>query len=112
MIAGKLRHRVSIMEDRNTDQQDDYGQFVKEPIEIAEAFVAIEPLSGREIFVARQSIPDATTRITFRWHEGLEEQLNAEQYIEFRGRRLDFLERPRNLNERNRTFELLATERN
>ena len=76
---GKLRHRVTF--ERYTELLDTAGEVVQDPdtgdilrdwVEVATVWAAIEPLSARE-FVAQQQIQSAVTaRITIRYREGLD----------------------------------------
>lgn len=70
MKGGKLRHRVTIQEPVET--QNDYGEPEIRWQNVATAVqVSIEPLRGREYFTARQEVADVTVRIEMRYRSDI-----------------------------------------
>src|SRR6185437_1339320 len=78
--AGDLRHRITIKE--HAPAYDDYNRPVKatdgsdwKPIQPTGSFwAAIEPLSGREIIVAKEVAPTATHVIRMRYAPGITDE--------------------------------------
>lgn len=68
MRAGKLRHRITIEEP--VESQDDYGEEVRwwQPLPfLSETWAEKEDLSGRELFQAQQVNALVTTQFTLRY---------------------------------------------
>lgn len=69
--AGKYRRRITIQ--RPIQVQDTTGGAVPSWVNVAvNVRAAIEPLSGREWFVAQQVQNDVTTQISFHWRPGID----------------------------------------
>lgn len=64
--AGQLRHRVSFQQQIGTSR-DTHGQPVPEWETQATVWASIDPLSGRELWVAQQTLATATHKIACRW---------------------------------------------
>jgi len=75
MKIGNLRHRVVLQQKVITEdalkQQSEFWA------DIATVWAAIEPLSGREYFAARQENTEVTTRITIRYLPGIKADIRA-----------------------------------
>lgn len=82
MNIGKLRHRVTLQKQINT--QNDYGAFVTTWQDIATVWAEIKPISGREYFEANQVHSEVTTQIWLRYRDGIEPTMrvahNGKQY--------------------------------
>lgn len=105
---GKLRHRVELQAEAAAGA-DDFGA----PIEAgwatyAERWAEIVPLSGRELWRAQQSQPDATHQVTLR-AAGLE--VEPTHRLLFQGRAFHILGPPKDLDERGEVLELTCVER-
>lgn len=70
MQIGKLRHRVTIQKQINS--QTDYGAVVTKWRNIATVWAEVKPLSGREYFSAQQVQSEVTTQIWIRYQKGIE----------------------------------------
>lgn len=83
IAAGRLRHRVQI--ERAVTVTNSFGETetVWEPF--AERWAAVEPLSGREMFLAEQAQSEVSTRITIRHTPGISAAMRAK----FRGEVFD-----------------------
>lgn len=64
--AGKLRHRVVIQKQAESQNQSD-GSIIIEWVDVAKVWCAIEPLSAREFVAAQAEASKITTRITVRY---------------------------------------------
>lgn len=69
MKAGDLRHRITIQ--RLVLAPDEYGQPVEYWQDVATCWAAVEPLRGRELFVAQQAQSEVTTRVRLRYRAGI-----------------------------------------
>lgn len=82
MNIGKLRHRVTLQKQINT--QNDYGAFVTTWQDIATIWAEIKPISGREYFEVSQVQSEVTTQIWIRYCDGIEPTMrvahNGKQY--------------------------------
>jgi SPP1 family predicted phage head-tail adaptor len=73
MLAGKMRHRITIQENRPPQdeqgraQRDDYGAPLDSWVDIRACWASIEPLSGREYFAAAQIQAEQVTRFRIRY---------------------------------------------
>lgn len=65
MKIGSLRHRVVLQ--KMTVTEDALRQQTESWVDYAYVWAAIEPLSGREYFAARQESAEVTVRITIRY---------------------------------------------
>ncbi|WP_443090319.1 phage head closure protein [Basfia succiniciproducens] len=70
MEIGKLRHRVTLQQQANT--QNDYGATITTWQDIATVWAEIKPISGREYFSAQQVQSEVTTQIWIRYRNGIE----------------------------------------
>lgn len=69
MRAGELRHRVTIQQMQDT--QNEYGEPVKEWVDVVTVWASIEGLRGREYFEAQQTMAQADHRIKIRYMDGI-----------------------------------------
>lgn len=76
MEIGKLRHRITLQQQINT--QNDYGVIVTIWQNIATVWAEIKPISGREYFSAQQVQSEVTTQIWIRYRKGIEPTMRVE----------------------------------
>jgi len=70
MEAGKLRHRVTVW--TNTETEGNNGQPVLTPLALNRRLPAhVKQLSGRELFNAQQMQSDITHEVSLRWLRGV-----------------------------------------
>jgi SPP1 family predicted phage head-tail adaptor len=69
MRIGQLRHLIQLQQE--TTVSDGMGGHVSTWATVAEAFAAIEPLSGREYFAAQQTQSTVTHKVTMRYIDGI-----------------------------------------
>lgn len=107
--AGRLYRRITLQEPVQPDEnRDQYGQPIQAWATVADVWANVEPLSGRELWHAQQVQPDVTHRITIRYARG--RKVGPEWRAIYNGRTFNFLS-VLNLEERNRTLQILAMER-
>lgn len=82
--AGKLRHRIRLMRDTGTGR-DDAGAPIPLWQEMGQRWASVEPLQGRELFLAQQVNADIATRVRMRPFDGL----TPKDRIDHRGRILE-----------------------
>lgn len=111
MRAGQLRHRVHIERDTATTQGDE-GHTTESWTFVAKRWAKIEPLSGRELWDARQLQPQTTHKITMR-ADSVTTQMTAEDRIAFIGQSRYFhpTEPPRRVDEIDETLEVMCKEK-
>jgi SPP1 family predicted phage head-tail adaptor len=69
MRAGELRHSVSLQ--RVTETQSESGEITETWTTLATVRAAVEPLEGREQYLAQAVHATATTRVRLRYYAGL-----------------------------------------
>lgn len=67
--SGALRHRLVIQQ--TTDTRDSFGQAIESWTTFATVWGSLEPLGGRERFLAAQTHAEATYRSRIRFLEGI-----------------------------------------
>lgn len=72
--AGKLRHRVTIQEPVETQDQQT-GAMDVVWTDITKVWSAIEPLSAKEFIAAQSEDSEVTTRITIRYRADINEKM-------------------------------------
>lgn len=105
MRAGKLRHMLTILDpvDMGTDNLGDVQvKYVSRPVPVAGS---IEPLTGRELWIAQQARGDVTHKITLRGAQVITER----HRISWNGRTWE-CGPPLNTEERNITLTITAVE--
>ena len=75
MKIGNLRHRVVLQQKVITE--DALKQQSEAWADIATVWAAIEPLSGREYFAARQENAEVTAKITIRYRKDVTPDMRA-----------------------------------
>lgn len=108
MRAGKLYHRVTIQQDAGTTQ-DAQGHVTPSWSTLATRWASVQPLSGRELWQARQLQPDITHRVILRYDPSIA-TFSAKMRIVHDGRNLYPVEPPRNMDERKIQLEVLCRE--
>ena len=113
MRAGSLNRRVALQS--RTATVDSWGQQGTTWVDLlASVPAAIEPLSGRELELAQSLNSEITTRITLRYHPQLANPAAVAAlrivYVHAGITRYFNVQAARNLEERNRDIELLASE--
>lgn len=112
MRAGDLRRRIDIQV--RSSGQDSYGQQLSTWSNLLTNVPAmIEPLSGRELEIAAANHPQVDTRITVRYHPALANPAAVSSYravyANAGGARYYNIGAVINLDERNRTIELMVS---
>jgi SPP1 family predicted phage head-tail adaptor len=105
MLAGRLRHRITIQEYREIGKNE-WNEPIFDWADVATVWASVEPIGGREFWASRQVQSEVTHRIRIRHLPGLDPTMR----ILFRGREFK-IEVIRNIEERNREMEILAVER-
>lgn len=106
-FAGWPRPRqVSLMVPTGPEEsRDSFGEPAQEWAQVAQVWASVKPLSGRELWNAQQVQADVTHAVRMRWRQGVDPKME----LDLNGRRLRILS-VLNLEERNRTLELLCQE--
>jgi SPP1 family predicted phage head-tail adaptor len=104
--AGKLRHRVTVQRYAlGSPQQTATGATDGAWADYITVWSSIEPVSGREPFLAQAHLSEITHKIRMRYHEGI----TAAMRISWNGRLFD-IKASTNWEERNRELQLLCIE--
>jgi SPP1 family predicted phage head-tail adaptor len=104
MKAGALRHRIRI--ERPVPTRNEFGEEIRTWVLVAERWASIDPLSGRELWAARQVQAETSHRIRTRHVDGV----TTEMRIAHDGRHFD-IQSALNKGERGIELEILAVER-
>lgn len=105
MRIGKLRHRVQIQIDIGT-QEGTLGEPIPNWQTSVSRWASIEPLEGREAFLARQQFAQIPVKFRLRPVPGLA----AKMRLRLSDGRTFNIESVANLEERDREYEVLAVE--
>ncbi len=105
MRTGALRHKIEIQAFIITE--DELGNQTEEWAKVAEAWAAVEPVSGKEYWAAAAAQAEATIKVTMR-APGVE--VGPSNRIIFDGRTLE-VESVINVEERNRELVLMCREK-
>lgn len=103
MQAGPLRHRVTIETKR--EERDAHGGIVEVWAPLTTVWAAVEPLQGRELFLAQQVDARLSHRVTLRYQA----DITPTHRLVFKERAL-YPVSVQQVEERNRTTVVLATE--
>lgn len=103
MQSGKLRHRLKLQS--KTVTRDSYGAETIVWTEEAIVWGSVEPISGREYFLAKQVQAETTHKIRIRYYSGL----RADWRILF-GARIFEIDSIINFEERNKEMVLMCHE--
>lgn len=105
MRAGQLRHLATV--EQPTRSQAASGQPTITWSTLAQTYVKICPLSGRDLWNAQQIQPDLTHRIEARWIDGV----TSDMRLTVGSRVFHIAEPPENVEERNILLRMLCIER-
>lgn len=103
MQAGPLRHRVTIETKR--EERDAHGGVVEAWYPVATVWASVQPLQGRELFLAQQVDARLSHRVTLRYQA----DVTPTQRLVFKERAL-YPVQVQQVDERNRTTVILAME--
>lgn len=103
MEAGKLRHRVSVVDPVETRSKS--GGFKESKNTKRTVWAEVLPLAGRELVVAKQVDPRITMKVTVRGGT----EIKQKDHLIFKGRKLE-VEVVSDLMEIDRTIVLLCVE--
>lgn len=105
MDIGKLRHKIEIQSRTEPETLDKYGESSGEWTTLISVWAAIEPASGKQLYVAEQIQAEISHVVTIRYYSGV----TARQRIKFGGRIFD-INFVRNVDERSVYQELYCKE--
>jgi SPP1 family predicted phage head-tail adaptor len=106
--GGELNRLVSIQ--RRGTTRDEFGQQVTTWAEVKKVYAFIEPLAGNERIAAMSVSTDVSHRITVRYDAIFADPRVVAAYRVVYGARTFNIQTSMNLDEANRTIELLAAE--
>ncbi len=105
MRAGQLRHWVQFVELPSVPLRNEFGEEVQQDVVVHQCHAAIEPLTGREQFVAQQTQAEVSHKVMIRYAPNIK----ASQTIVLRGRRFNVVFAV-DVEERHREIEIFAKE--
>ncbi len=105
MRTGRLRTRLHIEESVETRTDD--GGVSSGWASIGTAWAWVRGLRGKELFSAQMINPLTTHKITMHYRAGIDSQLRL---VDMTGSRIFNIESVVNVDERNRTLEMVCTE--
>lgn len=106
IIAGKLRHRVTIQRNQlGSPQRTNTGARNASWEDYITVYAAVDPINGREPFLAQQHFSEVTHKVRMRYHEGITTAMR----LAWGSRRFD-IKAVLNAEERRRELTLLCTE--
>lgn len=103
MIGGRLRHRVTIQEE--TDTEDEQGGYTSAWSTLCKLWAQIEPLTASEQFYRGGLQAGVTHRVTLRYRD----DIGPTNRVVFNSRTFN-IRGVRNIDERNTDLELLCEE--
>jgi SPP1 family predicted phage head-tail adaptor len=103
MQAGPLRHRVTI--ETKGEERDEHGGVVETWFPVATVWASVQPLQGRELFLAQQVDARLSHRVTLRYQA----EVTPTHRLVFKERALYPVE-VQQVDERGRTTVILAME--
>lgn len=103
MKIGELRHRITIQQLSRIP--DDMGGYEEQWQDVVSLWAKIEPLRGRERFVAQQAQSEVTHRVITRYYSGIKPQMR----VVYGSRSFD-IEAVINVDEKNEWLELQCVE--
>lgn len=104
MNIGKLNKRISIIE--QSTNQNSYGEVEDSWESILEVWANVKPLQGRELYLAKQTNAELTSKVTIRYTTSV----SPDNRIKYGNRIFEIISPPINVNEENRFLELLCKE--
>lgn len=108
MQAANLRKRITLQQ--RSSSQDDYGQQLTSWTTLFTAWASIEPVSGAQLDRARSIYNETSHKVTLRWRPQLNDVRKVGSYRIMYADRIFDVGASLNLDERNRTVELLCSE--
>lgn len=106
MNPGALRHRITFQ--KQVETQNDYGEEIKEWIDVKTVWASVNPMSAKEFFAAEKTNSEVTHKIYMRFIRGL--NITPDMRIKFKGRYFELIGPPINYEERNKELQLLCKE--
>ena len=106
MRAGMLRHVVTLIETGGEPAMTDTGDWTAAKTNHGDHRARVEPLSGRDLEIARQTQPNADVRVTMRW-PGV--RVGPGWELTFEGRTL-YVRHVQDVDERGRMLVMLCGE--
>lgn len=106
MRSGSLRHRVTLQSP--TGSRDAVGERTTSWTDIATVWASVGPLTTRELMAAGQPMSEVSHRVRVRYSSTIA-ALDASWRVLF-GSRVLVIQGVRNIDERNKEFELLCSE--
>ena len=103
IAAGTLKHTVSV--ERYEESQNDWGEVIKDWVELFTTRASIRPISGSEIAVNHQIVNELTHKVFMRYRE----DIRPRDRILFDGRIFNIVS-VINHNEENISIELMCKE--
>jgi SPP1 family predicted phage head-tail adaptor len=104
MKIGKMRHRIAIKSLSTT--QDSFGEQVETYTDVCTVWASVEPLVGKEYFVAEQANSEVSIKVRIRYRTGI----NDKMVVFFGSRKLLIVSPPINSYEKNRELILMCKE--
>jgi SPP1 family predicted phage head-tail adaptor len=104
MLAGRLRHRVTI--EHKVKTYNEFNEEIEEWKPFATVMAGVEPLRGREYLAAQQMQAVVDHRVVMRWRNGVLPTMR----INFKGRIFEIVGPPINPDEKNRELHLMCRE--
>src|SRR5688572_20024279 len=109
LVAGDCIHKIRIKKPNPASPKDSAGQRITAFLLVATPMASVEPISGREEFIAAQRQASTTHLVRFFWSSKVA-AIDASHRIEF-GSRIFVMDRPPvNVGERNREFACYCIE--
>src|SRR5690625_4010750 len=87
MNTGIVKHRITVYRLPNTEDVDEVGQPLDEPVHHADLWAGIFTLRGRQIESARQYHPKVPTKIVIRYRK----DINDEMFALYDDKKFEFL---------------------
>lgn len=106
MQSGLLRHRIKLLQPVKT--VNTYNEEVITFSEIARTWAAVRPLLGNEFLEERARGAQVSHRVQLRWSSDL--AIEPTWRVEFKGRTLEVIAPPMNVDERGRELVLMCKE--
>jgi SPP1 family predicted phage head-tail adaptor len=103
---GNLRHRITFQV--QTETQNDYGEEIKEWVDVVTVWASIKPISAKEFFAAEKTNSEVSHKINMRYNHEL--KITPDMRIKFNDRSFELIGPPINFQERNIELQLLCKE--
>lgn len=106
MNPSKLRHRITFQ--KQTETQNDYGEEIKEWVNVVTVWASINPISAKEFFAAEKMNSEVSHKINLRYIR--QHTITPDMRIKFGERYFELIGPPINFQERNIELQLLCKE--